>query len=138
MLKGCFVLVLNFFLKASLNSKDSFHKFFFLNHYVVVCYPLEDRCFGWMEPSLFYVKILLYLCLCHNSFGHFPILNELVVSNECLKKDLMSNIEWVSEFFLLIFCCCLTYPGFSHAVILSHIPTVWPDVQKSSASMLAF
>lgn len=45
------------------------------------------------EPSLFYVKILLYLHLCHNSFGRFPILNELVVSNECLKKDFMSNIE---------------------------------------------
>lgn len=44
-------------------------------------------------PSLFYVKILLNLHFCHNNFGHFPILNEVLVSNECLKKDFMSNIE---------------------------------------------
>lgn len=44
-------------------------------------------------PSLLYVKIMLYLHLRHICFGPFPILNELVVSNECLKMDFMSNIE---------------------------------------------
>lgn len=29
-----------------------FHKFFFLNHYVVVSYPLEDGCFGYLLCSM--------------------------------------------------------------------------------------
>lgn len=93
----------------------------------------------WRLPqAMMYVQILFHVHCCHERVGYFPFLDELVANNGHLKMDFTSNVEWLSEFFCIIFCYLLTYPVFSHSVILSHVATVWPDVQRSSASILAF
>lgn len=92
LLKGCFTLFVNLFYKLL---RIPFLSFSSLT-VTLLSLVLEEGIL-WI-PSLLYSKIMLYLHLRHMYFGPFPILNELVVSHECLKMDFMSNVEWVSEF----------------------------------------